>query len=186
MVGFLLTLICSLISACSQRNIICLGKVANWMKAISVCLKADFLSSCKKIVHRRTQFGIMFWNIFHLLCFLQSLATPSVVLRTTALISLGNFLEMHILGTFPDYWIRTLGFSNLCFNNPSRWLYMLNFDNNWPNISTLKVELWDLSKAKPSLELFHCRFLIAYRKSLPRPVPWRFPSIHFSYTAKTF
>ena len=102
MVGFLLTLICSLISACSQRTIICLGKVANWMKAISVCLKADFLSSCKKIVHKRTQFRIMFWNIFHLLCFFQSLATPSVVLRTTALISLWNFLEMQNLRSHPD------------------------------------------------------------------------------------
>ena len=53
-----------------------------------------------------------------------------MVPRPTASVSNGNFLEMHILGTFPDYWIRTLGFSNLCFNNPSRWLYMLNFDNN--------------------------------------------------------
>ena len=100
--GSFWTLICSLISACSQRTIICLGKVDNWIKAISICLKADFLSSCKKIAHRRTQFRIMSWNIFHLLCFLQSLATQSVVLRTTVLISLGNLLEMQNLRPHSD------------------------------------------------------------------------------------
>ena len=108
------TLICSLISSYSQRTIICLGKVANWMKAISVCLKADFLSSYKKIVHRRTQFGIMSWNIFHLLCFLQSLATPSMVLRTTVLISLGNLLEMQNLRPHPDMLDQNLHF----YKNP--------------------------------------------------------------------
>lgn len=112
--GSFWTLICSLISACSQRTIICLGKVDNWIKAISVCLKADFLSSCKKIAHRRTQFRIMSWNIFHLLCFLQSLATQSVVLRITVLISLGNLLEMQNLRPHPDMLDQNLPF----YKNP--------------------------------------------------------------------
>lgn len=112
--GSFWTLICSLISACSQRTIICLGKVDNWIKAISVCLKADFLSSCKKIAHRRTQFRIMSWNIFHLLCFLQSLATQRVVLRTTVLISLGNLLEMQNLRPHLDMLDQNLHF----YKNP--------------------------------------------------------------------
>ena len=112
--GSFWTLICSLISACSQRTIICLGKVDNWIKAISICLKADFLSSCKKIAHRRTQFRIMSWNIFHLLCFLQSLATQSVVLRTTVLISLGNLLEMQNLRPHSDMLDQNLHF----YKNP--------------------------------------------------------------------